>query len=142
LLRGTSDADRTIQNDVCMNLDFLPPGRALGDLDLLWGNLHHAVGGMRNPSYKWIILDLPELARGVDVRAAGQVLDDLLIVAEWGRTTHGQLQQGLRALGSLQERIIGTVLNKVPWTSIDSSTAQGPRYDGHRPEKTYGEVTP
>ena len=96
---------------------------------------------MRDPSYKWIILDLPELARGVDVRAAGKVLDDLLIVVEWGRTTNGQLQQGLRALGCLQERIIGTVINKVPWTSIDSGTAQRPRYDDHRSEKTYGEVS-
>jgi Mrp family chromosome partitioning ATPase/capsular polysaccharide biosynthesis protein len=142
LLRGTSDADTAIQHDVCLNLDFLPSGRGLGDLDLLWGNLHHAIGGMRNPSYKWIILDLPELARGVDVRAAGQVFDDLLIVVEWGRTTHGQLQQGLRALGCFQERIIGTVINKVPWTSIDSGTAQRRRYDDHRSDKTYGEVSP
>jgi Mrp family chromosome partitioning ATPase/capsular polysaccharide biosynthesis protein len=141
LLRGTSDADKVIQNDICLNLDFLPPGKALGDLDLLWGNLRQAIGGMRDPSYKWIILDLPELARGVDVRAAGQVFDDLLVVVEWGRTTHGQLQQGLRALGCLQERIIGTVINKVPWTSIDSGTAQRPRYADHRSEKTYGEVS-
>lgn len=141
LLRGTSDADKVIQNDICMNLDFLPPGKALGDLDLLWGNLRHAIGGMRDPSYKWIILDLPELARGVDVRAAGQVFDDLLIVVEWGRTTHAQLQQGLRSLGSLQERVIGTVINKVPWTSIDPGTAQRPRHDDHRSERTYGEVS-
>jgi hypothetical protein len=41
----------------------------------------------------------------------------------------------------LQERIIGTVINKVPWTSIDSGTAQRPRYADHRSEKTYGEVS-
>jgi len=63
------------------------------------------------------------LAKAVDVRAAGQVFDELLIVVEWGRTTQGQLQQGLRALGPLQERIIGTVINKTPWASIDAETA-------------------
>ena len=147
LLRGTSAADEVIQSDICLNLDFLPHGNGLGDLDLLWGNLLHAISGVREPYYKWIILDLPGLATEVDVRAAGQVFDDLLIVVEWGRTTHGQLQQGLRALGSLQERIIGTVINKVPWTSIDSDTASAARptgscNDNHRSEVTQGEATP
>ena len=147
LLRGTSAADKVIRSDICPNLDFLPRGIGLGDIDLLWGNLLHAISGVRDPYYKWIILDLPELATDVDVRAAGQVFDDLLIVVEWGRTTHGQLQQGLRALGPLQERIIGTVINKVPWTSIDSATASAARRtrssnDDHRSEMTHGEATP
>lgn len=147
LLRGTSAADKVIQSDICPNLDFLPRGIGLGDLDLLWGDLLHAISGVREPYYKWIILDLPELATEVDVRAAGQVFDDLLIVVEWGRTTQGQLQQGLRALGPLQERIIGTVINKVPWTSIDSATASAARptrssNDNDRSEMTHGEATP
>jgi Mrp family chromosome partitioning ATPase len=149
LLGGTSAADKVIQSDICLNLDFLPRGIGLGDLDLLWGNLLHAISGVREPYYKWIILDLPELATETedDVRAAGQVFDDLLIVVEWGRTTHGQLQQGLRALGPSQERIIGTVINKVPWTSIDSATASAARptrssNDNHRSEMTHGEATP
>jgi len=123
LLRGTNVPDKAIQSDVCLNLDFLPRGKGLGDLDLLWGNLLHAVNGGREPAYKWIILDLPALANAVDVRAAGQVFDDLLIVVEWGRSTQGQLQHALRALGPLQERIIGTVINKAPRASIDSGTA-------------------
>jgi Mrp family chromosome partitioning ATPase/capsular polysaccharide biosynthesis protein len=147
LLRGTTTAEKVIQIDLCLNLDFLPRGIGAGDLDLLWGNLLHAISGVREPYYKWIILDLPELATEVDVRAAGQAFDDLLIVVEWGRTTRGQLQQGLRALGSLQERIIGTVINKAPWTSIDSATASAARptrsgNDNHRSEKTHGEATP
>jgi Mrp family chromosome partitioning ATPase/capsular polysaccharide biosynthesis protein len=147
LLRGTSAADKVIQSDICPNLDFLPRGIGLGDLDLLWGNLLHAISGVREPYYKWIILDLPELTTDVDVRAAGQVFDDLLIVVEWGRTTHGQLQQGLRALGPLQERIIGTVINKVPRTSIDYAAVSPSRptpssNDNQRSEMTHGEATP
>ena len=80
------------------------------------------------------------------MRAAGQVFDDLLIVVEWGRTTEGQLQQGLRALGSLQERFIGTVINKAPWTSIDFDTASLLRpaagRDEHRSEIADGEAQP
>ncbi|WP_027557034.1 tyrosine-protein kinase domain-containing protein [Bradyrhizobium sp. Cp5.3] len=123
LLRETAAPDDVIVDNICLNLDFLPSGRALGDLDLVWGNLVHAVNGGRERCYEWIILDLPELATAIDVRAAGQVFDDLLIVVEWGRTSEGQLQQGLRALGSLRDRIVGTVINKAPWTSIDPETA-------------------
>ena len=78
----------------------------------MWGNLVHAVNGGRERCYEWVILDLPELATAIDVRAAGQVFDDLLIVVEWGRTSEGQLQQGLRALGSLRDRIVGTVITR------------------------------
>jgi Mrp family chromosome partitioning ATPase/capsular polysaccharide biosynthesis protein len=147
LLRGTSTADKVIRSDICPNLDFLPRGLGLRDIDPLWGNLLHAISGVREPFYKWIILDLPELATDVDVRAAGQVFDDLLIVVEWGRTTHRQLQQGLRALGPLQERIIGTIINKVPGTSIDYATENpsrltGSSNDNRRSEMTRGEATP
>jgi Mrp family chromosome partitioning ATPase/capsular polysaccharide biosynthesis protein len=127
LLRGTSAPDRVIQSNICLNLDFLPRGKGPGDLDLLWGNLPGALSDRHAPAYKWIILDLPELAKAVDVRAAGQVFDDLLIVVEWGRNTQGELQRGLRALGPLQERLIGTIINKTPWASMDFDTANAAR---------------
>jgi Mrp family chromosome partitioning ATPase/capsular polysaccharide biosynthesis protein len=123
VLRGTAALDDVILDDICLNLDFLPSGKALGDLDLVWGNLVQAINGGRERCYEWVILDLPALATAVDVRAAGQVFDDLLIVVEWGSTSEGQLQHGLRALGSMRDRIVGTVINKIPWTSIDSETA-------------------
>jgi exopolysaccharide production protein ExoF len=134
LLRGTATPDAVIRSDISLNLDFLPSGGP-GDLDLLWGNLPHAINDGRKRGYQWIILDLPELATAIDVCAAGQVFDNLLIVVEWGGTSKGELQQGLRALGSLRERIVGTVINKVPWASIDSVTASllaRPGCDDHR----------
>jgi Mrp family chromosome partitioning ATPase/capsular polysaccharide biosynthesis protein len=130
LLRGSSPPEKVIQSDICPNLDYLPRGTGLGDLDLLWSNLAQAVNGKRDRSYKWIILDLPELAKAIDVRAAGQAFDDLLIVVEWGRITQGQLQQALQAIGPLQERIIGTIINKAPWASIDADSAAAARTAG------------
>ena len=124
LLQGKGAPEKLIEKDISTNLDYLPRGKGLGDLDLLWNNLLPAVSGSRESSYGWIILDLPGLAKADDIRAAGQVIDDLLIVVEWGRATQGELQRELRALGSLQERIIGTVINKTPWASIDSEAAR------------------
>ncbi|MFT4115726.1 cellulose synthase operon protein YhjQ/BcsQ [Bradyrhizobium sp.] len=144
LLRGTSTADKVVQRDICPHLDFLPRGALQGDVDMWWGDLLHAVASARTTHYKWIIIDLPGFATDIDVRAAGQVLDDLLIVVEWGRTTRTQFKQGLSALGPLQERIIGTVLNKVPWSSIDTITAnsaRNARSSNHRSEIIHGQAT-
>jgi Mrp family chromosome partitioning ATPase/capsular polysaccharide biosynthesis protein len=144
LLRGTCKADKVVQRDVYPSLDFLPYGTDLGDLDLMWSDLLHAVSGVRERHYRWIILDLPELTTEVDVRAAGQVFDELLVVVEWGRTTREQLKQRLGALGSLRERIIGTIINKVPWASVDSGTAGAVRptpSSDHRREMNGSEAT-
>jgi succinoglycan biosynthesis transport protein ExoP len=129
VLRGTASLDEVVLADMCLNVDFLPNGRARGDLDLVWGNFVRPIKGGRERCYEWVILDLPPLAT-VDVRAAGQVFDDLLIVVEWGSTSEGRLQHGLGALGSLRDRIVGTVIDKAPWTSIDSETARLARASG------------
>jgi succinoglycan biosynthesis transport protein ExoP len=129
VLRGTASLDEVVLADICLNVDFLPNGRARGDLDLVWGNFVRPIKGGRERGYEWVILDLPPLAT-VDVRAAGQVFDDLLIVVEWGSTSEGRLQHGLGALGSLRDRIVGTVIDKAPWTSIDSETARLARASG------------
>jgi Mrp family chromosome partitioning ATPase/capsular polysaccharide biosynthesis protein len=122
LLRGEVAAGEVIQAQVGSNLDFLPSGKALVCPDLLWGNLVRAVTGGREQSYEWIILDLPSLITAVDVRSAGQILDGLLIVVEWGGVSEGQMEQALQALGAMRERIIGAVINKAPWSSLDAET--------------------
>jgi len=138
LRRGTAALDDVIVREICPNFDFLPHGKSSGDLDLLWGNLADAINNRPERSYQWIILDLSALETGIDVRAAGQFFDELLIVVEWGRTSQGRLQHALRALGSLRDKIVGTVINKVPWISIDPETqvllGQQPDCDNHRAE--------
>ena len=119
LLRGTATLEDVILDDICPNLDFLPAGNEFGDLDLMWGNLVRAINGDRERCYEWIILDLPALSSAIDARCAAQVVDDLLIVVEWGRTSEAQLSQSLRALGSLRERVLGTVINKIPSNSLE-----------------------
>jgi succinoglycan biosynthesis transport protein ExoP len=114
LLRGTAALDDAILGNICPNLDFLPSGKGLGDLDLIWGNLVHAINGGHELSHEWIILDLPALSRAIDVRSAGLILDDLLVVVEWGRASEAQLGQALGALGPLRDRLLGTVINKIP----------------------------
>lgn len=123
LLRGTATLAEVTLDNIHPDLDFLPRGKSHGDLDLLWNNLVQAINDGRERPYEWVILDLPPLSRAIDVRTASQILDELLIVVEWGRASEAELKQGLRVLGSLREKIVGTVINRTPWSSLDSETA-------------------
>ncbi len=126
LLRGEAYADEVIQAEVRPNLDLLPGGKASGNLDVLWGNFIGAIGAARECSYEWVIFDLPTLATAADVRSAGQIIDDLLVVVEWGRTSEAELKEALRSLGPARDRIVGTVINKAPWTSLESEALVQP----------------
>jgi capsular polysaccharide biosynthesis protein/Mrp family chromosome partitioning ATPase len=119
LLRGTATLDEVILDNIFPNLDFLSSRPGLGDLDLLWGNLANAVNGGRDRCYEWVIIDLPALSRAIDIRSAGQIVEDLLIVVEWGRASEDRLEQSLRALGPSRDSVLGTVINKIPWSSLE-----------------------
>lgn len=129
LLQGTAVPGDVILNDICPNLDLLPNGKGVDDLDQVWGNLVDAIHGGRESCYEWIILDLPALSRAIDVRSAGQVVDDLLIVVEWGRTSEAQLGQALQALGPLRHRVLGTVISKIPSSSLEPETTSPTRLE-------------
>lgn len=120
LLRGAVVPSEVIVEDVSPGLDFLPSGTLRGDVDTLWGNLADAINGGER-CYDWVILDLPPLAMAVDVRAACQVVEDLVVAVEWG-ASEARLEPALRALGSRRDRIAGTVIDKVPWSSFDPET--------------------
>lgn len=129
LLQGTAVPGDVILNNICPNLDFLPSGKGVDDLDGVWGNLVDAIHSGRESCYEWIILDLPALSKAIDVRSAGQVVDDLLIVVEWGRTSEAQLGQALHALGPLRHRVLGTVISKIPSSSLEPETTSPTRLE-------------
>jgi Mrp family chromosome partitioning ATPase/capsular polysaccharide biosynthesis protein len=118
LLRGEAVAEDVIRTEMCPNLDFVPAGRAVGNLDMQWFNLVQAVGAIGDRSYEWVILDLPELAPVADVRSAGQVVDELLIVVEWGCTSEAQLEHALQSLGPVRDKLLGALISKTPWNSL------------------------
>jgi Mrp family chromosome partitioning ATPase/capsular polysaccharide biosynthesis protein len=122
LLRGDASPADVIQQ-VGSNLDYLPSGTGTGSLDMMWGNLVHAINAGPDCPYDWVILDLPAIAAAADTRSAGQIVDELLILAEWGRTSEAEIEQTLRALGPVRERVVGTVINKAPWSSLDWKTS-------------------
>lgn len=130
LLRAEAAFGDVVRTEVGPNLDFLPTGIPAGNIDILWCNLVRAVNAISEDGecfYEWVILDLPALADVVDVRAAGQIVDELLVVVEWGRTSEPQLDEALRSLGPLRDRIVGTLISKTPWSALDSEMLQESR---------------
>jgi len=64
-------------------------------------------------SYDFIFVDLPPVLPVADAKAAATVLDGVVFVAEWDRTTVETLSEAVHTSGRLRERILGVVLNKV-----------------------------
>src|SRR5258707_5673223 len=138
LLRGAAVLSDVIRAEVRPNLDFLPSGQAVGNIDMQWHNLVHALTASGDCAYEWIILDLPALTPVADVRSAGTIVDELLIVVEWGRTSEVQLEQALQSLGPVRDKILGVIINKTPWASLDSEVGVE-QYEA-RKSSTSGEI--
>jgi capsular polysaccharide biosynthesis protein len=70
------------------------------------GTLKTAAG-----SYDLVIVDMPALVTGPEVRAAAQSLDGFLLVVKWGATESELVRQALRSAGEARPKFVGAVLN-------------------------------
>ena len=66
---------------------------------------------MQRAAYDLVIVDMPALATGPDVRAAAQSLDGFLLVVKWGATESELIRQALRSAGEARPKFVGAVLN-------------------------------
>lgn len=79
-------------------------------------------------SYDLVIVDMPSLVAGPEVRAAAQSLDGFLLVVKWGATESELVRQAFQSTGQARPKFIGTVLNMA-----DEATMK--RYGYRRPEE-------
>jgi capsular exopolysaccharide synthesis family protein len=70
-------------------------------------------------AYDTVIVDLPPVGPVVDALAMSSLLDGVVLVAEWGRTTVGGLSETARALRMARATILGVVLTKVASNAMD-----------------------
>jgi Mrp family chromosome partitioning ATPase/capsular polysaccharide biosynthesis protein len=101
-----------VQRSVRTGLDVLPVGGASGDIDTRWPLLLRAIERTSEPPYDWVIMDLPPLQPTADIRAAGAVFDDLILVVEEGRVSSTALAQALKGLGASRDKLLGTLICK------------------------------
>jgi capsular exopolysaccharide synthesis family protein len=131
LTKGDVSRDDAVLYGPTETLNFLPArsdrrnGHAVPALVDSY-NMRDAFAGLRR-QYDLIFLDLPPLAPVVDARAIADLIDGYLVVVEWGETKIDIVQHALAHAKSLNDKLMGIVLNKVDLSRLG-------RYDRHLTE--------
>jgi Mrp family chromosome partitioning ATPase/capsular polysaccharide biosynthesis protein len=99
-----------VQRNIRIDLDVLPIGEPNGDIDTRWPQLLKAIERTPESHYDWVIMDLPPLQPTADVRAAGAVFDDLILVIDEGRVTSSALAHALKGLGASRDKLLGALI--------------------------------
>jgi succinoglycan biosynthesis transport protein ExoP len=120
--RGLIDAanNPTILADVVWtfrsSLEFLPGRafhRAKDSYEALVNERMQRLLTKLTDNYHYVVLDLPPLAPLVDVRAATSFIDGIVLVTKWGSTSASVVKKVVEASGSLKDKLLGAVLNRV-----------------------------
>ena len=116
VISGHVQLSDAIYTEPKSKLEFLPTGNT--------EHLHHTnevlasqpmeqLLSLLKKKYDFILVDLPPLLPIVDARAAVKVVDNFVLVVEWGGTSIEVVKQALDMAPAVYERLVGAVLNKV-----------------------------
>jgi succinoglycan biosynthesis transport protein ExoP len=134
VVAGQVDLADAVWSDPTTGMAFLSAGRRVPNAaEILASDAARSLFHMLQIKYDYVIVDLPPLAAGVDVRATSSHIDSYVLVIEWGVTKIDAVQYALRHAPGLQANIVGAVLNKV------NMAAMG-RYDGYGANYYYGQT--
>ena len=114
-------------NDAVTNMTFLPTARQpdlANAADLLASDDAKAFFATLRLKYDYIIVDLAPLISEVDIRAVSPLIDSYILVIKWGATKIDMVKYALRHSPSVEENLVGAVLNKVHVRALR-------RYDGY-----------
>lgn len=103
-----------IWHDNLTNMDFLPsvvPVRVSHTNEIVASDSMKKMLQDLRSHYDYILIDLPPLAPVADVRAAGHLIDNFLMVIEWGVTPIETVQKAIQT-SLIGDKLLGCVLNK------------------------------
>jgi capsular exopolysaccharide synthesis family protein len=111
---GKIDLADAVWTDPTTGMAFLSAGRrASNAAEILASEATKSLFDILRTKYDYVIVDLPPLVAGVDVRATSGLIDSYVLVIEWGVTKIDAVQYALRHAPGVQANIVGAVLNKV-----------------------------
>lgn len=118
---GRASLSNVIWNDPSTKMAFLPSIPHSGPPDppsiLCSAELKRVFEDLRK-QYDFVVVDLSPLAGVVDVCATTELIDEYVLVIEWGTTTVDAVQHALRAAPKVSELVLGAVLNKADIKSL------------------------
>jgi polysaccharide biosynthesis transport protein len=138
VIEGKLSLPDAVWTDPTTNMAFLPAGVCSGTphpSDILASHAARSLFATLQTKYDYIIVDLPPLVAGADVRAAAPLINSYVLVIEWGTTKAEAVQYALRNAPGIHANILGAVLNKVDIAAMSKYDGYGARYyDGaYRP---------
>jgi succinoglycan biosynthesis transport protein ExoP len=116
LLTNPAALERAVLKHRATGLDILPMavGRSfLHPEALLLCSAMQDLFTRARDMYSLVVVDLPPISRTVDVRAASHLLDAVVLVVEWGKTSRDVIREALSDCEISPEHFVGVLLNKV-----------------------------
>jgi len=104
-----------VQRSKETGLDFLPSifaSRMVNSADIVASKAMADLLAMMREHYEYIIIDLAPVMPVADSKAVSFLIDAMVYVIEWGKTTRSALQESLSGSEVLQKKLLGTVLNR------------------------------
>jgi succinoglycan biosynthesis transport protein ExoP len=96
-------------------LDFLPSfviSRMVNSADVMASKAMADMLMVMRENYDYIIIDLAPVMPVTDAKAVSHLLDAMVYVIEWGRTTRSALQESMSSSEAIQKKLLGAVLNR------------------------------
>jgi succinoglycan biosynthesis transport protein ExoP len=128
-----------VWNDPGSKFDFLPAvmdPRVPPRVDILTSGAAGSFFDELRKVYDCVLVDLPPLVAGIDVRATVRHLTSSILIVEWGSTKIDQVEYALRHAKEFKDTIAGVVLNKVDMTAMGLYDSYGAQYYYGRPRHT------
>jgi succinoglycan biosynthesis transport protein ExoP len=113
-----ADAIWRIPNSSMAFLPMVHNSAAPNAIEMLASDAAETLFSLLQLKYDYVIVDLAPLVSGVDVHVTSRIIDSYLLVIEWGATKIDFVKHSLRNAPSLQQQIIGAVLNKVDMAKV------------------------
>ena len=89
-------------------------------------------------SFDMIIIDTPPVLPVTDAAVASRLVDGVVLVVRYGKTTRNQVSTALRSLTAVDARVLGTVLTMSPVKGAEAYSAYGYYEDDDQVELSTG----
>ncbi|WFR97737.1 polysaccharide biosynthesis tyrosine autokinase [Rhizobium tumorigenes] len=122
VLIGQVPMSEAILTDTTTSLTFLPAvskRRVPHSPELLVSPAMTRLLDEAKEHFDYIVIDLPPIGPVVDARAMSPLLDAVLMVVEWGRTSRQVVRNKLMNEARLYDKCAGVILNKVDAKKMD-----------------------
>src|SRR6266478_3679024 len=115
MVADKSDFDDLVITDSKFKFDFLPSSTRMkpsNSSDILNSPVMKEMLRAAKNDYDYVLVDLPPILPGVDVKAVAHLFDAFVLVVEWGSTSTDEIVKAVGASSIVSERLLGAVLNK------------------------------